>query len=349
MSADELTDIELGLAIHWTDQSFDDMVALAEAGERLGYGQLWVANEKFFHDMYVTAGVVAERTVRPAIGTFVADPYTHHPALTAMAAATLDEVSGGRAMIGIGAGGTGFPEMGLARLMPAQAIKEAVILIRRLLGGGRVDFHGEVVHFNDGQLNIEARHDIPLIVASRGDLVLQIAGEVADRVMIATYAEPEGLDHAKAMIAMGAERAGRSLADIPLISRIDTCIDDDRRAAFNAVKPGIGVVLWTSYPDRKFVERVGLQVPDELEAIIAERDYNLMEENAHLIPDEFVDKFAWAGSAADVAAKVAAVIVGGVTGLTIMPLPAAGSTRIEVARAFAEDVVPRAREMAGRG
>ena len=165
MSADELTDIELGLAIHWTDQSFDDMVALAEAGERLGYGQLWVANEKFFHDMYVTAGVVAERTAGPAIGTFVADPYTHHPALTAMAAATLDEVSGGRAMIGIGAGGTGFPEMGLARLMPAQAIKEAVILIRRLLGGGRVDFHGEVVHFNNGQLNIEARHDIPLIVA----------------------------------------------------------------------------------------------------------------------------------------------------------------------------------------
>ncbi len=346
MSADDMTDIELGLAIHWTDQTFDDMVALAEAGERLGYGQLWVANEKFFHDMHVTAGVVAERTARPAIGTFVSDPYTLHPALTAMAAATLDEVSGGRAMIGMGAGGTGFPEMGIARLRPAQAIKAAVLLIRRLLGGGRVDFHGEVVHFNDGRLNIEARPDIPLIVASRGDLVLQTAGEVADRVMIATYAEPRGLRHAKAMIGKGAERAGRSLADVPLISRIDTCIDDDRRAAYDAVKPGIGVSLWTSYPDRKFADRVGLRVPDDLEAIIAERDYNLMAENAHLIPDAFVDKFCWAGTARDVAAKVAAVIGEGVAGLTIMPLPAPGSTRIEVARAFAEDVVPRARQMA---
>ena len=133
--------------------------------------------------------------------------------------------------------------------------------------------------------------------------MLQIAGEVADRVMIATYAAPEGLDHAKAMIAMGAERAGRNLADIPLISRIDTCIDDDRRAACDAVKPSIGVILWNSYPDRKFVERVGLRVPDKLEAIIAKRDYNLMEENAHLIPDEFVDKLAWAGTAADVAGQ----------------------------------------------
>ena len=349
MSADGRVGIELGLAIHWTDQSFDDMAALAEAGERLGYGQLWVANEKFFHDMYVTAGVVAERTAGPAIGTFVADPYTHHPALTAMAAATLDEVSGGRAMIGIGAGGTGFPEMGMARPRPAQAIKETVLLIRRLLAGGRVDFHGEVVHFNDGGLNIEARPDIPLIVASRGDLVLQTAGEVADRVMIATYAEPQGIRHAKAMIGKGAERAGRNLADIPLISRIDTCIDADLGAARDAVKPSIGVILWNSYPDRGFVERVGLRVPGELEAIIAERDYNLMEDNAHLIPDAFVDKFCWAGPAEDVAAKVAAVIGEGITGLTIMPLPAPGSTRVEVARAFAEDVVPRARAMAARG
>ena len=73
-----------------------------------------------------------------------------------------------------------------------------------------------------------------------------------------------------------------------------------------------------------------------------------MADNAHLIPDAFVDKFCWAGTAAEVAAKVAAVIGEGVAGLTIMPLPAPGSTRIEVARAFAEDVVPRARQMAAR-
>ena len=74
-----MPDVKLGLAIHWTYQPF--------------------ANEKFFRDMYVTATVGAERTLRSTIGTFVSDPYTLRPALTAMAIATLDEVSGGRAVL----------------------------------------------------------------------------------------------------------------------------------------------------------------------------------------------------------------------------------------------------------
>lgn len=341
-----MPDVKLGLAIHWTDQPFAAAAALVEAGERLGYHHLWFANEKFFRDMYVMAAVGAERTARATIGTFVADPYTLHPALTAMAVATLDEVSGGRAVLCMGAGGTGFPELGLARTKPALAIKEAIAVIRRLLAGERVDFQGEIIRFNGGRLNVKARADIPIIVGSRGDFVLQAAGEVADGVMIATYAEPVGIRHAKAMIAKGAARAGRRIDGLRLISRIDTCIHADRRAAYAAVKPSIGVFLWTSYPDRKFVRRVGLAVPAELEALIAKRDYNLLEENAHLIPDAFVDKYCWAGTVEDVAKKVAAVIGEGIRELTIMPLPARGDSRIDVARAFAEDVVPMAGEMA---
>lgn len=341
-----MPDVKLGLAIHWTDQTFADVVDLIEAGERLGYDHLWFANEKFFRDMYVTATVGAERTKRPTIGTFVADPYTLHPALTAMAVATLDDVSGGRAILCMGAGGTGFPELGLERKKPALAIKEAITVIRRLFAGERVDFQGEIVRFRGGRLNVKARADIPIIVGSRGDFVLQAAGEVADGAMIATYAEPVGIRHAKAMIAKGAARAGRGIDDLALISRIDTCIHADRRAAFEVVKPSIGVFLWTSYPDRKFVERVGLEVPAELEALIARRDYGLMEENARLIPDAFVDKYCWAGTVDDVARKVAAVLGEGVRDLTIMPLPGPGERRADVARAFAEDVVPMARALA---
>jgi hypothetical protein len=59
----------------------------------------------------------------------------------------------------------------------------------------------------------------------------------------------------------------------------------------------VGIFLWTSYPDRSFGRRVGLEVPAELEDIIAKRDYNLMVPNEHLIPDTFVGKFCWAGAA----------------------------------------------------
>jgi 5,10-methylenetetrahydromethanopterin reductase len=339
--------ISLGVGLFWRDQSYDDFVAYVNLCESLGYDELWIANEKFFHDMYVSATLAAERTTRPKIGTFVADPYSHHPALTAMSVATLDEVAGGRAILGIGAGGTGFPPMGIKRTKPARAIKEAIFVIRGLLQGGTVDFAGEVVQFRNGRLNFSARPDIPIIVATRGNLVLQVGGEVADGVMIATYAEPIGIRHALSMIEKGAKRAGRSLVDLTLISRVDACISDDRRAAYEAVKPMVGVFLWTSYPDREFVHRVGLEVPDELEKLIAKRDYNLMEENTHLIPDDFVDKFCWAGTAEEVAVRVAEVVKLGIRNITFLPHPPAGGDTVETVRAFAETVKPMVEEITG--
>lgn len=337
--------INLGAGLHWTDSSFDETLAYISLCESLGYEQLWVANEKFFHEMYVTSSAAAMHTSRIKIGTFIADPYTYHPALTSIAIGTLDEVSRGRAILGIGAGGTGFPEMGIKRAKPAQAVKEAVLVIRRLLNGERVDFQGKVIHVNHCKLNFVTRKDIPIIVASRGDMVLQAAGEVADGVMIATYAEPIGIKYAMERVASGARKAGRKLKDLTLISRVDACISKDRHVAIEAVKHMVGIILWTSYPDRKFVHRVGLEVPDELEEIIARRDYNLMAENTHLIPESFVDKFCWAGTAEEVANKVADVARLGINNITFLPHAPHGGNTLDTVREFAETVKPTVEEM----
>jgi len=85
---------------------------------------------------------------------------------------------------------------------------------------------------------------------------------------------------------------------------------------------------------------VGLEVPEALDSIIARRDYNLMAPNAHLIPDEFVEKFCWAGTAEDVARKVAAVVKLGIRNITFLPHPPEGGTTAETIRAFARDVKP---------
>jgi len=339
-------ELKLGMGLHWLKgSSYADLCAQVEEAEALGYDQIWVSNEKFFHDMYVVAAIVAEHTEHVKIGTFVVDPYTHHPALTAMSVATLDEVSGGRAVMGIGAGGTGFPVMGIERRKPAKAIKEAVKIIRPLWRGETVNFEGEVVSCKNGRLNFEARADIPVVVATRGDLVLQVAGEVADMVMIATYAEPVGIEYARSQVAKGAQRAGRSMDDLTVISRVEACISNDRQVAYAAVKPMVGVFLWTSYPDRQFVHRVGLEVPDELETIIAKRDYNLLAANAHLIPDAFVDKFCWAGTAEEVALKVAEIAKMGIENITFLPHPPEGGDTLETMREFAQTVKPMVEDM----
>jgi 5,10-methylenetetrahydromethanopterin reductase len=235
--------------------------------------------------------------------------------------------------------------MGIQRVKPAKAIKEAVQVIRKLLHGDSVDFRGEVVQCYGGKLNFQARDDIPIIVATRGDLVLKTAGEVADGVMIATYAQPYGIRYALSLVEQGTQSSGRRLNDLTLISRVDACISENRRAAVDALKPMVGVFLWTSYPDRTFVHRMGLTVPDELEAVIARRDYNQLAPNAHLVPDEFVDKFCWAGTAEDVAQKVAQVARLGIENITFLPHPPLGGSIHETIRAFARIVKPRVEDL----
>lgn len=338
--------LKLGVGLHWTEgQSYIDLVRQIIEIEELGYDQIWVSNEKFFHDMYIVSAIVAQHTNSVKIGTFVVDPYSHHPALTAMSVATLDKISGGRALLGIGAGGTGFPVMGISRNKPAVAIKEAVEIIRALWRGETVNYQGEVIKCNRGKLNINTRSDIPIVIASRGNMVLKTAGEVADSVMIATYSEPTGIRHAISMVEVGAQKAGRKMDEITFISRVDACISTDRRTAYDAVKPMIGVFLWTSYPDREFVHRVGLTVPPKIEAIIAKRDYNLIATSAHMIPDEFVDKFCWAGTAEDVACNVADVVKLGIKNITFLPHTPEGGNNMETIRQFANVVKPMVEKM----
>jgi len=145
-----------------------ELVELAVGAETLGYDDLWLADERFFREAYTVLGLIAVRTSRIRVGPGVTDPYSRHPALTAMAIATLDEISGGRAILGLGAGVSGLRELGVDPSRSATAIREAVTLVRGLLAGQTVTLKGEVLSFTDGRLDIRApRADVPIYVASQ--------------------------------------------------------------------------------------------------------------------------------------------------------------------------------------
>ena len=107
-----------------------ELASLAHRIEEWGYDYLWLADERFFREVYSSLTLCALNTSRIKLGPCVTDPYSRHPALTAQAIGTLDEISGGRSVLGIGAGISGFTELGIARSRPALAIREAVTLIR---------------------------------------------------------------------------------------------------------------------------------------------------------------------------------------------------------------------------
>lgn len=321
------------------------LIEVVELCDALGYHQFWHANHKLDRDMTVGLTLAAVHSRRMTIGSFITDPYIIHPAMTAAAMATLDELSGGRAVLVLGAGMMGFQAMGIERHRPLTAVEEAVQVIRRLWAGETVTFAGQVIQTNGARLGFSARPDIPIVIASRGDRMLRLAGRVADGVMVSTYATPKGVEHALAQIAQGAGEAGRDPAEVQVILRVDVSIDDDMTAARRAVKPIIAGSLGSSYPDRRFVEVAGLTVPPQLEAIIRKGDEAQIWAAASLVPDEFVDHFAWAGPAGQIAGQIAAIAAMGVTNITILPSPPEAA--MPALQTFAQQVIPKVQALIG--
>jgi 5,10-methylenetetrahydromethanopterin reductase len=315
-------------------------IAIVKSAEALGFDRLWHSNEKFGRDMVANMTLSATQTERIGIGAAVADPYSVHPALTATAMATVDEISCGRVLVGLGAGGSGFPAMGIERVKPVAAIREAVSIMRAMWSGKPAVVKGQVVRVEGGVLGFRARPDIPVVIATRGPSVFRLAGEIADGVMIATMATPEGVRTARAFIDEGIRKAGRKPDEVEIISRVDTCVDPDRDKARAGVKQMIAFLLWSSYPNRDFVSQAGLEVPAELEAMIAKRDYELMFGAGPLIPEAFVDAFAWAGTPEEVAAKIGAIADVGIRRFGTWVLPPSGGDVETVIELIAGRVMP---------
>lgn len=290
-----------------------DRQRLARRIEELGFAAHWHSNERFYQDLWMGMTVSALATTRIQLGSAVVEPYSVHPLLTAVSLATFDHLSGGRAILGIAPGGSGFPAMCVERPRPVVAIREAVQVIRRLLAGETVTLDGEVITIHAGRLHFTPlRKTVPIVIAGRGGKILRVGGEIGDGVMIATYATVDGLRHAINEVLHGARKAGRTVEGIDLMSRVDTCILPDRERARASMRTVIALMLWASFPNWGFVDHLGLRVPDTLRALIARRDYDLMHEVGAMVPDEFIDAYTWAGTAADVTQRIIALLATGV-------------------------------------
>lgn len=321
---------------------------LARLAEELRFDVLWHSNERFYREMFVRMTVAALATERLGLGGAIAEPFAVHPAITAQSIATVHELSGGRATLALGAGGSGFPMMGIRRERPALALREAHQVIQGMVSGETVTVEGNVITARDAHLHFLPPQPLPIWIATRGDRALETAGAVSGGVMIATYATAEGLTAARDLVAQGARAAGRELDEIRIMSRVDTCVHPDREQAYAGSRLMVARLLWSSYPDRNFVARMGLEVPAPVEAVIARRDYDAVEQVAAEIPDELVSAFCWSGTPAEVAARVSAIARDtGIREFGFWVLRAPGQSLEDAASLVAREVVPAVRAAIG--
>jgi 5,10-methylenetetrahydromethanopterin reductase len=182
------------------------MVAEIEA---LGYDSFWLTDSSL-HARYCWAylTLAARQTSRMTIGTAVTNPLTRHPAVTATAAATLAEISAGRAILGIGAGDRPLLSLGYspARLATLEA---AVSAIRELWAGQAVEAGGAGFALHDAHYRFPPGLDIPVYLSATGPRTLELAGRIADGVILLAGLHPDGISFALEHIDRGAAAAGR--------------------------------------------------------------------------------------------------------------------------------------------
>jgi 5,10-methylenetetrahydromethanopterin reductase len=300
---------------------------------------LWVADEHFLRDPWVQLGAIAAATARVSIGICITDPYIRHPALTAAAAATLQELSGGRALLGLGAGSTGFPALGLTPRLPAQAVTETIELSRMLWREPKVfSYRGQQIQFLDDCLDFRPPGTIPIYVAARGPKMLAVAARLADAVLIGSFVQGLGLDYA--LMTIQEAEAGRDPALPPLRKAcwIYLSVSSDSAAAQSGAARGLALAIRSSH---KMLAEIGYTIPpDVLDFVDKSRhtwDAREMDWLVGRLPRELIDDLSVAGDPTECVAKLRRLQDRGIDEVAILPFaPAGGNVKDMVELLFTE-------------
>lgn len=180
-----------------------DVIDIAVAAERIGYEYCLVADEGFHPDIYACLGAIARETERIKIGP-VTNGYTRHPAVTAAAIASINDLSDGRAFVTLVAGGSMVLDpMGITRDRPYRVLRDTVEVMKALWSGDKVTWQGDTHRLSGAQLS-SGPHSIPIWISSRGPLLLKLAGREADGILLTVKPDLE----ASFEIASSAPRSG---------------------------------------------------------------------------------------------------------------------------------------------
>ncbi|HEX5166028.1 MAG TPA: LLM class flavin-dependent oxidoreductase, partial [Thermomicrobiales bacterium] len=252
------------------DLPITEYVLLAQAAEEAEFDQFWVSHDLFLRSSPAILTAVALATERIELGTCILNPYTLHPAELAMVAATLEEVSEGRFNLGLGAGAAEF--MKWVRLpydRPLATTRRAIRQLRAVLDGAQPPgWEPEAyLRFDSG-----SGRRIPIYLAALSPNMLRLAGELADGVLPLLF-PPEHYATVEPLIREGAERAGRSMAEIDLAACVWCSISDDRQAAEDVLRDKIAYYGHALSP--LIFDRLGLTADDfraTERALMTERD-----------------------------------------------------------------------------
>src|SRR5881227_2359061 len=245
--------MRLGLHIgYWgLGLTADEQLKLVREAESLGFDSVWSA-EAYGSDAATVLGWLAGQTETIKLGSAIFQMPARSPAMTAMSAATLDQISGGRMLLGIGPSGPQVAEgwHGQPFAKQLQRTREYIAVVRMALARERVEFHGETLELPlpDGpgkalKLTIQpVQERIPIYLAAIGPKNTALAGEIADG-WIPTFFSPEHVSAFRELLEVGAARAGRSLDGFDIAPIVQVYVSDDHELARHLMRPVLALYI----------------------------------------------------------------------------------------------------------
>jgi 5,10-methylenetetrahydromethanopterin reductase len=282
----------------------------AKLAEQQGFDNVWITDHYNNRDVYTTLAVLALNTNTIKLGSGVTNPYTRNAAIAASSIASVSEISGGRAILGLGPGDKAtFDAMGIAWEKPMTMTKETIEALRAFFTGKKVNMNGEMVKFNGAGLAFKPPH-VPIYMGAQGPKMLELAGEVADGVLI-NASHPKDFTVAVKQIAAGAKKAGRDPNEVDVAAYACFSIDKKAEKAKSAAQIVVAFIVAGS-PDM-VLERHGIPVSAkaDLGGAIAKGDFGALM--GGMVSDDMMEAFSICGTPDDCKARINELLDIGVT------------------------------------
>lgn len=324
-----------------------EQLSIVQEAERLGYDSVWAA-EAYGSDAATVLAWLAAGTSRIGIGSAIFQMPARSPAMTAMTAATLDEISGGRMRLGIGSSGPQVSEgwHGVRFARQLQRTREYVAVVRKALARERLEFHGETIELPlpDGpgkalKLTISpVQESIPIYIAAIGPKNVTLVGEIADG-WLPIFFSPENVSEFRPLLEEGAAKVGRSLESFDIAPSVNVLIDDDLDRARDAMRPVIALYVGGMGSREKnfynaLVRRYGFEdAAQEIQDLYLGGD---KEAAAAAIPGELIDRVTLVGPRDGVKERLRVYRDAGVGTLIVSPMAWTAEERLAQLRQVAE-------------
>ncbi len=282
---------------------------MAKLAEDAGFDTIWITDHYNNRDVYSTLAVLSLATSKVKLGTGVTNPYTRNVAVTASSIASINEISGGRAILGIGPGDKAtFDAMGIAWEKPLTAVKESVSALRELLAKKRVESLGMA----GAQLAFKAG-EIPIYIGAQGPKMLETAGMIADGVLV-NASHPDDFEYAVPLVKKGAEKAGRDPEEVEICAYTSFSADKNGEKAVAEAKIVVAFIVAGS--PETVLSRHGIK-PEEAAAVSSAIGKGDFGSALGAVSETMIRAFSVSGTPDDCKARVEELLATGVTQVVV--------------------------------